>query len=122
MTASAVCCYVLLCMYCYVCIAMYVLLCMYCYVCCYVCIAMYVLLCVAMYVLLCMYCYVCIAMCVAMYSSVSSGVCDKNKLIGMSLSCWLLQNKVEIYFCIDPYVPREPQRDPSNRRLYKHEI
>ena len=38
------CFYVLLCMYCYVCIAMYVLLCMYCYVC------------IAMYVLLCMYC------------------------------------------------------------------
>ena len=25
-------------------------------------------------------------------------------------------------FCIKPYVPREPWRDPSNRRLYEHGI
>ena len=25
-------------------------------------------------------------------------------------------------FCVKPYVPREPRRDPSNRRLYEHGI
>ena len=54
-------------------------------------------------------------------NSENTEVWDKNVGLGM-IDAWASSSIFFNTFCVKPYVPREPRRDPSNRRLNEHGI